>query len=92
MLKEKEVRELIKSNGNRIFSVSFLKKDGTLRKMVCRVGVTKYLKGGELPYDPMEKGLLPVFDMVAQDYRMINLNTIISISLEVDSEISSTAG
>lgn len=81
---EQEVREAVKRNGNKIFSVLFQKKDGTLRKMVCRTGVTKHLKGGELAYDPIEKGLLSVFDMQAQDYRMINLRTIQSISLEVE--------
>jgi hypothetical protein len=81
---EEQVREAVRANGNRIFSVLFQKKDGTLRKMVCRTGVTKHLKGGELPYDPIEKGMLPVFDMAKGEYRMINLRTIQSISLEVE--------
>lgn len=84
---EQAIRDAIKSNGSKIFSVEFLKKDNTLRKMVCRIGVTKHLKGGELPYDPFEKGLLPVFDMQAKDYRMINLKTITAISLEVENEV-----
>jgi hypothetical protein len=83
---EQAIREAVEKAKGRIFSVEFTKKDGTLRKMVCRTGVKAHLKGGELPYDPMTKGLLPVFDMVAQDYRMINLNTITNISLEVENE------
>ena len=47
----KQLRELVQ---NKIFSVEFTKKDGTLRKMVCRLGVKKHLKGGELGYDPIE--------------------------------------
>ncbi len=74
--------DLIKSSKGRIFSVEFVKRCGTTRKMVCRIGVTKHLKGGELPYDALSKGLLPVWDMQIQDYRMINLNTITKLSLE----------
>jgi hypothetical protein len=83
-MNEQQILELIKKNGNRFFSVDFIKKDNTLRKMVCRIGVTKHLKGGELPYDALSKGLLPVFDVQKQEYRMINLRTIQRISLEID--------
>lgn len=76
------VRQMISNIGGRLFSVKFIKKDNTLREMVCRTGVTKHLQGGELAYDPVEKGLLPVFDMQKQDYRMINLNTIVEIKVD----------
>lgn len=81
---EEQIREAIRNAKGKIFSVIFTKKNGELRKMVCRTGVTKHLKGGELAYDPIEKGMLPVFDMQKQEYRMINLRTIQSISLEVE--------
>ena len=32
-----------------------------------------------LNYDPVEKGLLPVYDVQKQGYRMINLNSIVEI-------------
>jgi hypothetical protein len=60
------------------FTVTFVKKDGTTRVMNARLGVRKYLKGGDLPYDPTALGLLPVFDVQKGEYRMVNLNTIIS--------------
>jgi hypothetical protein len=66
------------SGKGEFFTVTFIKKDGTTRVMNARLGVKKYLKGGELPYDPIEKGLLPVFDAKKNEYRMINLGTIIS--------------
>lgn len=76
------VQELIEltKNGN-IFSVQFVKKDGTLREMVCRLGVKKHLKGGTLNYDAKSRGLLPVFDMQKQAYRMINTKTLISAKI-----------
>jgi hypothetical protein len=89
---EEAIREAVSKTNGKIFSVSFIKKDNTLRKMTCRVGVTKYLKGGELPYDPIAKGLLSVWDMQANGYRMINLKTIQNISLEVEDEVSNANG
>ena len=62
-------------NKGKIFSVRFVKKDGTTRFMKCRTGVTAKLKGGELPYDPTSKGLKPVFDLACNNYRMVNVNT-----------------
>lgn len=69
-------------NSGRIFSVEFVKKDGTLRKMTCRIGVKKYLKGGGLKFDPKAYSLLPVFDMHKEAYRMINLKTIRKVSFK----------
>jgi hypothetical protein len=66
---------------NQIFSAKFIKKDGTVRDMVCRLGVKKHLKGGELGYDAKSMGYLPVFDMQKQAYRMININTLIEITI-----------
>lgn len=65
-----------------IFSVDFIKKDGSLRKMVARLGVRKHLKGGTLRYNAEEKSLLPVFDMEKQAYRMINISTIQEIRFD----------
>lgn len=50
--------------GGTIFSVDYIKRTtGEPRTMVCRLGVKSHLRGGELPYDPVEKGLLPVYDV-----------------------------
>ena len=61
------------------FTVTFVKRtDGTTRTMNARLGVRRYLKGGDLPYDAAAKELLPVFDVQKGDYRMIDLRSIIS--------------
>jgi hypothetical protein len=70
--------EQIKKTNGRIFSVTFVKKDGSLRKMTARLGVKKDLKGVGLSFDPASKQLVVVFDMHKRAYRMINLQTIIS--------------
>jgi hypothetical protein len=75
-ISKQEATQIIKSTKGKYFTVSFTKKDGTNRVMNARLGVKVYLKGGTLPYNPDEKGLIPVFDAKTKDYRMININTI----------------
>jgi hypothetical protein len=75
-ISKQEAAKIIKSTKGKYFTVSFTKKDGTNRVMNARLGVKVYLKGGTLPYNPDEKGLIPVFDAKIKGYRMININTI----------------
>ena len=77
-----QAKELINSSKGKIFSVTFTKKNGETREMICRKGVKKYLKGGELMFDPNEKGLAVVFDMKKNAYRMININTLEKIVVD----------
>ena len=58
----------------KIFSVSFIKKDGTERTMVCRLGVQKHLTAGKNVNDPSQH--LTVFDMHKKAYRNVALGTI----------------
>ena len=73
--KRKAIERLYSSAG-RIFFVEFIKKDGSLRRMTARLGVKKGINGKGMRYDPASYGLLPVFDMDIQQWRMINLNTL----------------
>lgn len=68
--------------GGKFFTVTFIKKDGTIRKMNARLGVTKGLTGKGMAYNPIERNLLPVFDVQKQAYRMINAETIQEIKFE----------
>jgi hypothetical protein len=74
-------KQLIKDTKGKFFTVTFIKKDGTTRVMNARLGVKAYLRGGELPYNPEEKGLIPVYDVKTKDYRMINVNTITNVKI-----------
>lgn len=75
--------ELIKKLiGNKFFSVTFVKKDGSLRKMNARLGVTKHLKGGAKTYDTDALNYLTVFDLKKKAYRTINLNTLKNIKVD----------
>ena len=72
-----EPSDVIKIVGDgRIFSATFVKKDGTLRVMNCRRGVSKGVTGVGLTFNPSEKQLLGVFDMHKDQHRFINLQTL----------------
>ena len=75
-ISKEEAKQLVKGTKGKFFTVTFIKKDGTERVMNARLGVKAYLKGGDLPYNPDEKGLIPVYDMKNGGYRMVNVNTI----------------
>jgi len=75
-INKEEAYKLLQSQNNSIFSVSFIKKDGTQRNMVARLGVKKHLKGGSMSYDPSKKGHVIAFDMSKAQYRTINSHTL----------------
>lgn len=82
MKRELETIKNFVGNG-KIFTVTFIKKDLSTRKMNCRLGVTKHLKGGSLAYSPTEKNLICVYEISRNPkkagYKMVNVSTIISL-------------
>jgi len=75
-----KVLRKIEEQGKKIFSCEFIKKDGTIRKMVARLGVKKYLRGGTNNIKD-KHSYLTVFDMKKREYRLINLETLKKIKL-----------
>lgn len=72
------IHELVGDTG-RIFNVTFIKKNGSIRSFNARFGVAKNLTGGGLPYDPEKHNLLKVFSMDDDGYRMVKLSNILRI-------------
>lgn len=73
------IAELIRGTKGKFFSVCFIKKDGSIRKMTARLGVRKGITGKGLSFNPSEKDLMVVWATDKKNYRMINLKTISSI-------------
>ena len=71
---EDRIADAIANSQGKVFSVSFIKKDGTRRNMNARTGVTKHLKGGESTTADRDY-LFTVFDMEKKGYRNVNLST-----------------
>jgi hypothetical protein len=63
--------------GHKIFKAVFVKRNGEIREMNCRLEVKKHLKGGRDVND--RNRYLTVYDLKSKGYRNINLNTIIEI-------------
>jgi WYL domain-containing protein len=64
-------KRLMENEG--IFTACFEKKDGTVREMNCRFGVTKHLKGGVNTCAHIPT-VATVFDMQKQEYRNITVS------------------
>jgi hypothetical protein len=89
--RKKLVKKILSpANANAVMRIQFVKKDGSLRDMVCRRGVREHknedgetvgLKGTGMSYDPKAKRLITVFDFQKQNYRMINELTLIEASI-----------
>lgn len=69
--------KLLNSNG-KFLTVTFRKKDGSIRIMNCRLGVTKHLKGGVSTLDPAK--YITVYDIQSKGYRAISKDAILSIT------------
>lgn len=63
-----------KRNG-KVFGVQFIKKDGSLRRMGCRFGVTQHLRTSGTPSTVAHKPeYITVFSMRDKEYRNVSLS------------------
>jgi len=65
-------------DNGRFFSVTFRKKDGTIRKMLARRGVKRNLQGNPR-YNPDDYNLLVVWSVNDAAYRSIKINRILEV-------------
>jgi len=77
-----QIEKVIDLLGDKIFTVTFVKKDGSIRVMNARRGVKKGVKGVGMSYNPTEKDLIVVFDMQKEAFRMINAKTITEVKAD----------
>ena len=75
-------KELIKESKGKIFSTTFIKKDNTIRTLTSRTGKQYASKTGrEAPYKAEEFNMMPLYDMRKKAFRMLNLNTLLTLSI-----------
>lgn len=87
----------MKLSKGKTFTVDFVKKDNTIRKMNCKTNIKKLIKGDEgkgLQYNPLDKLLMPVVDLQElvrlrkagdneyRAWRSINLQTVIHLKID----------
>lgn len=71
--------DLILGSEGKILTVTFTKKDGSVRTLNGRLGVVKHLKGGTSTLNPDK--FITIYDMQAQGYRAINRETIKGVTI-----------
>lgn len=72
------LKTILDKTDGKVFSVRFIKADGSIREMKCRTGVTKHLKGGTSTISHKPE-LYGVYDMEKQAYRCFNLNKVLEV-------------
>ncbi len=70
-----KIESIIKNTNGKFFVVEFIKKDGSIRKMICRLGVKKHLKGGN---KTTPNNCITVYDVINKGYRCFYPDTIIN--------------
>jgi len=77
-----QAKELIQQTNGQIFSSTFIKKDNTIRTLTARTGKRyKSKTGKEAPYKASNYNLLTVYDMRKKDFRMLNFNTLLTLTI-----------
>ena len=87
---EEKAVQIIKETNGRLFGVEFVKQDLTVRRMACRLAVTKGVKGVVDRKSEDEKhGYLTVYDFNANKtkdskggFRRINIKTLRTINFQ----------
>ena len=74
-------KDMIQNSKGKIFTTTYIKKDKSKRVMNCRLEVKKGVTGEGLKYNPDEYNLIPVYDMQSRGFRMVNVNTLVSLSI-----------
>ena len=75
MISNETLLDVIRKTNGKFFKVLFVKKDGSLREMTCRLGVKKDLRGGKSTTEHLDN-IVTVYDVLAKGYRNINLDTV----------------
>ena len=74
-------KDMIQNSKGKIFTTTYIKKDKSTRVMNCRLEVKKGVTGEGLRYNPDEYNLIPVYDMQSRGFRMVNVDTLVSLSI-----------
>jgi hypothetical protein len=82
------IKQFINEASNKFMTVTFMKKDNTVRTINGRLNVKKYLRGGKATVDTDK--FLVLYSVADQGYRAVNKDSILSIA--VDGVIIQTRG
>jgi len=73
-----QIDTILSTAGTNFLSVTFKKKDGSLRNLAGHLKVTKHLKGGESTISHIPD-LVPIYDIQNQGYRCFDKNRLLKM-------------
>lgn len=76
--------ELINDSKGRIFTATFIKKNGEERVMNCRKGVQKGVKGTGKS-NTQSLGIISVYDMQEKGFKKLNLQEVTALKINKES-------
>lgn len=76
------MENIINRTNGKFFTVTFVKKDGTIRRATARTGVRKGVKGIGMNYNATDKGIKILWVCDAENFRAIKLNSILSVKFK----------
>lgn len=80
-MKIEQIKDLLDGTQGRFFTATFVKKDGSLRRMNCRAGVKRHSNGGRSTVRDKAE-YYTVYDCQAKGYRNINMLTLRTIRMD----------
>jgi hypothetical protein len=76
--KEHIIRQVVNDRRGKFFTVRFTKKDGSMRAMLCRTGVKKYLNPNAKKIKQSAE-VQKVFDVHKRAYRSFRFDSVVKI-------------
>ena len=74
------IKQFINEASNKFMTVTFIKKDNTVRTINGRLNVKKYLRGGKATVDTDK--FLVLYSVADQGYRAVNKDSILSVAVD----------
>ena len=74
------IKQFINEASNKFMTVTFVKKDNTVRTINGRLNVKKYLRGGKATVDTDK--FLVLYSVADQGYRAVNKDSILSVAVD----------
>jgi hypothetical protein len=74
------IKQFINEASNKFITVTFVKKDGAVRKINGRMNVKKYLRGGSTTVD--RNKFLILYSVQDKGYRAVNKDSILSVAID----------
>lgn len=79
--RDEAIRMIENDKSGKFYRVTFVKKNGDVRKMVTRNGVTKGITGEGARWNPASRGMKFAYDMVKRAWRTINFATMTELKM-----------